>query len=101
MTTQKAKLFLITPDGSETRTCAGPKASLSELQAAVGGLIEAVRVRFQGKVYTGYVNEEGLLHDLPINRVATAMQARAYGSPFVGNLVIEGRPGTALNPKEG
>lgn len=101
-----AKLFIITPDGSETRFAAGPKATLQELQDAVSwtfphgarlpGIIERMRVRFLGKVVDGYVHEEGLLHALPVNRAATAMQAMAYGTPFVGNLVIEARPGTKL-----
>lgn len=97
-----SKLYIITPDGSETRLCKDSKASLAELQAAVGGLIEAVKVKFQGATCTGYVNEEGLMHRLPLNRAASRMSGNYWnprkrtGQVLVGNLVIEARPGTKL-----
>lgn len=55
----------------------------------------------QGNVYVGYtykqmiVNEEGLIHQLPINPIATAL----YNGPrqFVGNPIV----GTALVMLEG
>ena len=52
--------------------------SLSELQEMVGGLIELVRVNYNGKECDMLVNEEGLLHDLPFNETATRFMRETY-----------------------
>jgi hypothetical protein len=44
---------------------------LEHLQGIVGGLIEMSQGRYDGKNYTMWVNEEGLLHNLPVNKKAT------------------------------
>jgi len=48
----------------------GKKATLEELQSAVGGLIEIVYLRPQMMLI---VNEEGKLKNLPINMPATVL----------------------------
>lgn len=74
----------------------GP-APLEWLQAAVGGYIEQVRV---GPGVVLWVNEEGRLRGLPINRLATAVVASLYhaghgyqwaGGPIVGDALLEVR----------
>jgi hypothetical protein len=44
---------------------------LEHLQGVVGGFIEQSQGRYDGKNYTMWVNEEGLLHNLPVNQKAT------------------------------
>lgn len=70
-------LVVIKPDGTQTeaRLSGRDVPTLEALQAAVGGYIERVRVRFQGRVRDGYVNEEGALNGLPNNKRATALLA--------------------------
>ena len=61
--------------------------SLHALQKMVGGFIEIVRPRYLRKPYVMIVNEEGLLHDLPVNNTGTLL----YGSnltPILGDIVI-------------
>lgn len=61
---------------------------LKDMQAIVGGLIEPVNLWEDD---TGgvslYMNEEGLMYDLPLNVLATDMATRTYKQPFhlVGN----------------
>ena len=68
-----------------------PNTGLACLQEAVGGLIEAVRL---GNDAIMYINEEGLLHDLPHNDVATEMYHQFYPAilrpTIVGNVIIVG-----------
>lgn len=69
--------------------------ALSDYQLAVGGLIESVEVA--GLAITLYVNEEGLLRQLPLNSRATLLWL-SYSpevrreSVLVGNAVIVGAP---------
>ena len=66
-----------------TRTEMDGKPSLEELQAAVGGYIEHVRITGR----TGmYVNEEGLLMGLRTNPIATLMANKM----IVGDVVVYG-----------
>lgn len=70
-------LVVIKPDGTRTeaRFSGRDAPGLDALQAAVGGYIERVRVRFQGRVRDAYINEEGALNGLPNNKHATALLA--------------------------
>ena len=52
--------------------------SLSELQEIVGGLIELVRVNFEGKEVDMIINEEGLIYNLPFNATATRLMQETY-----------------------
>jgi hypothetical protein len=100
MATKKPRfLVVITPDGTETRTEYKARPPYEALRDAVGGLIERVKVRHEGKIREAYVSEEGLIHGLPYNKTATDMmrdaypaQARAfYGQSWpylVGNLAV-------------
>jgi len=64
---------------------------LDDYQAVVGGYIEAVRPRQEGRRaimnltgIIGYANEEGLLRGLPANPRASSL----FGQPLVGNVLI-------------
>lgn len=61
--------------------------SLSDYQQAVGGLIEAIDL--DSPPATIYVNEEGKLQGLPLNRRAT-MISWMHNSSFRGKDVIKG-----------
>lgn len=56
--------------------------TLEEIQAYVGGLVEYVPTDRQGIVLI--VNEEGLIHGLPLNPIASNMVRRK----IVGNVLI-------------
>ena len=67
------------------------KASLSELQGAVGGSIETVRPSNEIQKtgwHTMYVNEEGLLKELPFNNNASAIALCTFTNPLVGRVVL-------------
>lgn len=81
-------LHVINPDGTTTVTAFPKKPALEDLQKAVGGLIERVRVRFAGRVRDAFVNEEGLLHSLPFNAPATALLVPPPFTGVVGPLVV-------------
>ena len=70
--------FVINIDGEVDDL--GAKPGLKAMQRAVGGLIERVEL---GSV-TVYVNEEGLVHDLPVNEAV----AKATGMVFRGPVII-------------
>ena len=85
--------WLIKPDGSETEVHAakgpGKRFTLQELQAAVDGYIEGVYVTWEGKRRRAYVNEEGLINGLPVNRTATAILRPEYmGNVITGNMIV-------------
>ena len=56
--------------------------SLKELQTFVGGYIEFVR--FKDKIMV--VNEEGKLHDLPLNKKATAIFVKEL--PHINDIIV-------------
>ena len=58
-----------------------PDAELETLQTAVGGYIEVIHLKNGQDMI---VNEEGLLHKLPVNLKAT----RLAGYPIVGDAVL-------------
>lgn len=87
----KGKLTTIAPDGrhTEQRFETAKGATLTDLQAAVGGYIERVRVRFNGRVRDAYVNEDGISQRLQFNRPGTALLAPPFtGSQLFGNVAI-------------
>ncbi len=83
MATEK-KVILLKADGTRQDLTPEKKPTLEEMQAWVGGYIEVVRVSFEGKKVPMVVNEEGLIHRLPINYQA----GRIAGSPIVGDVFI-------------
>ena len=59
------------------------------LGEAVGGTIELVRPRGLARPFVMIVNDEGLLLDLPLNRLGSILyETHKHGSPIVGNVVI-------------
>jgi Domain of unknown function (DUF3846) len=90
--------FYITFDGVNTKVIETDKVpTLEVLQKCVGGLIESLFTDQLGNIeVTGYVNEEGLLLQLPINTFWYNWNGQADGIIFAGNLVI-----TGLDPNTG
>lgn len=86
----KEKTMVVVKSDGTTFEVAAKRASddsvdLQQLQGLVGGMIELVQP--QTATLRGadiWVNEEGLIHRLPFNRVASA----ATGVPLVGDVVI-------------
>jgi len=93
----KGTLVIIAPSGAVTNQrierSKGP--SLEVLQAAVGGYIERVRVRWSGRVCDAYVNEDGISEGLTLNTSATLIldgsflvRARRLGNNIVGPCAV-------------
>lgn len=82
---------IIHPDGTTIHTApkSGPYYSLAELQKIVGGYIEIISMPDRhGQPPGGMVmvlNEEGKIHDLPINETATELASR---DTIVGTVLI-------------
>ena len=76
--------YLFKTDGTSEKALPanGTDYTLEELQGMVGGLIEVVRVPNKPSMIL-IVNEEGLLHNLPPNPMATGIA----GQPIVGDAV--------------
>jgi len=89
MTLSKPLAIYIKADNSSIRIEETKRLTLEQLQEAVGGYIERVPVKVNGKRAWMWVNEEGKLRGLPINDLATATTA-ASGTPqlIVGDVVI-------------
>jgi hypothetical protein len=65
--------------------------SYKSVSDAVGGYIEHITLDGVFEGYSLYVNEEGKLLNLPINKVATAIWERVFGvytDIIVGNAVL-------------
>jgi len=67
----------------------GVEFTLAELQTVVGGYIEAVR-NFDGRFM--FLNEEGKLHGLPVNIIATHLARVSWSirpdDVIVGDVII-------------
>lgn len=79
---------LYEPSGkvSEWKPRNGKTFTLKELQAAVGGYIELVKV-VEGGSKLMFVNEEGKMNGLPINEAATELWANPHDF-IVGNALV-------------
>lgn len=75
--------YLLKTDG--TIEDMGWNPSLSDIQKAVGGYIEFVPTANVGYMY---VNEEGKLRGLPVNKAATSMIA--FDDVILGDVVVMG-----------
>jgi len=75
---------LIKSTGMVTTVTIPKKDSLPVMQAAVGGLIEYVYIRYNRKKTIMVVNEEGRLIGLPINPIASLIA----GQPIVGDVLL-------------
>ena len=61
----------------------------NELGEVVGGWIEHVHPRLLPPPYCMIVNEEGLLLQLPMNLIGSALYGTgSHGNPIVGNIVL-------------
>lgn len=79
-------IVIIKPDGSENsiRWPQGGQPPLETLQRCIGGgYIESVKVHY-GKTRQAYVDEDGLIKNLPFNERASFL----YGRRIVGDMVI-------------
>ena len=75
---------LIKSTGMVTTVTIPKKDSLPVMQAAVGGLIEYVYIRYNRKKTIMVVNEEGRLIGLPINPIASLIA----GQTIVGDVLL-------------
>ena len=83
------KMLVIYPNGQTTEEdYSGDEPPLESLQAHVQGYIEAIpgMVRYKDQLCVAYVNEEGLLRDLPVNHYASRLVRHDYR--IVGNMVV-------------
>jgi hypothetical protein len=80
---------VIQPDGAIS--VEQVQADLEGLQALVGGYIEAVGLKCPAPA-TAYINEEGKIHDLPRNPLATSVAHLFPGDYIAGTMVILGAP---------
>jgi hypothetical protein len=80
-------LVKITPEGTESyHEVKEKRPSLEQLQMLVGGYVELVKAKWEGRMREAYVDEEGLLKPNPIrNRVGAKLTSVPH---LVGNLVI-------------
>lgn len=85
--TRTIRVGVINPDDTVITT-RRITADLATFQALVGGYIEHVDFG----IYGLYLNEEGKLNGLPINRLATELWSAAYGPTdiLVGPVVLVG-----------
>lgn len=80
-------LHIYKADGTSEKREAPTKPTLEEMQKLVGGYIEFVSVLHEGHNRTMVVNEEGLIHNLPLNEEAKKLT----GTHIVGDVfVMEG-----------
>ena len=69
--------------------------SLQDLQKAVGGYIEAININWENRALTVYCNEEGRVHELPINMACCIWLSKngmypALETPIHGDVVVIG-----------
>jgi hypothetical protein len=69
--------------------------SLQDLQKAVGGYIEAISINWENRELTVYCNEEGRVHELPINMACCMWLSQngmypALETPIHGDVVVIG-----------
>ncbi len=78
---------IVQPDGSTSRVDLDADNALKVMQAAVGGLIECVRLTDQVEFYC---NEEGLYTFTPdaFNPYASALMREVYGEGYILGPVI-------------
>lgn len=65
------KIHILNPDGTTIILPVNKEPTLEELQTIVGGHIERVVVKFNNETTDMIINEEGKIHNLPINKTAT------------------------------
>ena len=63
-------------------------ASTDDLRGLIGGWLELVRPRMLPPDFLMLVDEEGLLKELPVNLIGSALYGFGAPSPIVGPIVI-------------
>ena len=80
------EVIVIKPDGEITKTRQVKKPEYEEIRKTVGGLIQQVPHLMKledHKRGTAFVNEEGIIHNLPFNAKATEIWLENLGKgPF-------------------
>jgi len=66
----KGILVTVELDGTIKETPYDHSPCLEDLQSAVGGFIEKIYARYNGKWYIAYVNEDAKLRGIPVNTLA-------------------------------
>lgn len=93
------KYFVIQPDGKVEEFIQEKEPDLETLQRLVGGMIEAVTIKYRGKQTLAYINEEGKLNDLSQNRMATALWHNNFPSLSVKPITdVHQDPAGCLSP---
>lgn len=83
-------LIKIDVDGTVTRHEA-KKAEYEQITSLLGGYMERIKVRWEGKVRDCYLDEEGLIKQLPFNPHVKPLAEAYYKTPcqdFAGPAVI-------------
>ena len=85
--TKTAKIVYPDKDSEDYTPKNGTTFELAEMQEIVGGYIEVIRLN-DGRIII--VNEEGLLHGLPVNIEATNILRRDHSTTqyIVGNAIV-------------
>lgn len=96
------KAMLMPVDGKPELVDLDDSSQLAELQKFVGGYIEALTFRVQGREAVGWLNEEGKIQEppLPYNQRATIL-ARTYEAIMDGDYVAGPLIVTGFNPNNG
>lgn len=76
----------IVPDGKKTAKY--QKLSYEQMKTGVGGLIEYVHFKHNKKQRHMIANEEGIIHGMPYNPLASKMVASAGYEGIVGPVII-------------
>ena len=71
MTNKKAVYVIQTDDQEIPKSIGEKKPDLKELQAHVGGYIEILPGRMNGRSVSLVINEEGKVYEMPPNKLAT------------------------------
>lgn len=57
------------------------------LKRQVGGWIQGIKIRYEGKIRQAYVHEEGFIRRLPLNKEATRLLKETYPTEHTQDLV--------------
>ena len=84
------KLVTIMPDGTESVT-ESKKPDYETIHSLLGGYMERIRVRYEGRIRDAYVDEEGLIKGLDRNpKIEKMMDGmfKGYAAPIAGKAII-------------
>lgn len=82
------RMVVISPTGGVVTTDFAQEPTLKDLQTAVGGYIEHVKCRYDGRVREAYVDEDGRSKQYPVNQTASMMCSEWGYGVIVGNICI-------------